>query len=115
MQLLRRRRRARNTRRSRNGDGVREDGARHGFADELIVSFRDLRECPTPGAREAGALAEAAGVFEEAIAGRPWYRVTWIKPQTIGNQGDQPGWVDSADLMNTGVMFSHWLRQTRSA
>ena len=39
--------------------------------------------------------------------GRPWYRVTWVKPRVVGDHQDQNGWVDSADLMAIGVMFSH--------
>ena len=36
----------------------------------MIVSFRDLPECLTAGADEAGALKEAGDALEEAIAGR---------------------------------------------
>ena len=43
---------------------------RHDSTGEFIVSFRDLPECLTSGATVPDALAEAADVLEEAIAGR---------------------------------------------
>ncbi len=44
--------------------------------------------------------------------GRPWYWVRWIKPRTLDRSQDHKGWIDSRNLMEYGVMFSHrvWQR-----
>ena len=46
-------------------------------------------------------------VREVSGLGRPLYRVRWVKQRTLDRRYDTRGWIDSADLMATGVILSY--------
>ena len=63
-----------------------------------------LRETPRAGVFSLSKWGLIRVLERDESGGELWFRVKWIKPGTIGDQDDIPGWINSAWLMEHGLV-----------